>query len=115
MELSVTQRERLKELVEEVKAVFCESSSLDGRPKTFSELEEECIRAGDWLTAAVLEARVAARMSLKTVPCCPRCHREGEQEPDEPRVLQTDRGEVSWLEPAYHCRHCRRSFFPSVR
>jgi hypothetical protein len=28
--------------------------------------------------------------------------------------LQTDRGEVAWMEPAYHCRYCRRSFFPSL-
>jgi hypothetical protein len=33
---------------------------------------------------------------------------------DEVRVLQTDRGEVAWMEPTFECRHCRRSFFPSL-
>jgi hypothetical protein len=85
----------------------------DGRPLTFAELEDECIAAGDLFTAAVLQQRVAERQSLVQSPCCPVCSRPGERNSEcEPRILQTDRGEVSWLEEAYFCRYCRRSFFP---
>jgi hypothetical protein len=82
---------------------------------TFAELEDECIEAGDLFTAAILQQRVNERQPPEHIPCCPTCNRQGELEPDdEPRVLQTDRGEVSWLEPSIYCRYCRRSFFPSL-
>jgi hypothetical protein len=81
---------------------------------TFTELEEECIEAGNLLTAAVLQQRVAQRERPPEAPCCPTCQRQGTpRADDEARVLQTDRGEVSWMEPVYDCLYCRRSFFPS--
>jgi len=47
--------------------------------------------------------------------CCPQCGKEVEEKPnkDDPRLLQTNVGEAEWVEPATHCRKCRRSFFPS--
>ena len=114
MGLSGSQRERLREMAEEVREILGGCLHPDGRPMTFAELEEECIEAGDMLTAAVLQERVAKRPCPEQDACCPTCDRPGERCPDEPRVVQTDRGEVSWLEPSYYCRYCRRSFFPSV-
>lgn len=113
MGLSASQRERLAEISREVKEIVGGCMHPDGRPLTFSELEDECIEAGDLLTGTVLEQRVAERLPQDTC-CCPTCNRESERSPDEPRVMQTDRGEVTWMEPTYFCRHCRRSFFPSL-
>lgn len=114
MKLSANQRERLKEIVTEAKEIVGGCLHPDGRPMTFAELEDECIEVGDLLTSAMLQQRVTERPPLKQPPRCPTCNRQGEPGPDEPRVLQTDRGEVEWMEPTYHCRHCRRSFFPSL-
>lgn len=114
MRLSASQRERLQEIAREVQEIVGGCMHANGRPMTFDELEEECIEAGDLLTAALLQQRVAQRPRPGQPPGCPTCERPGEPCPDEPRVLETDRGEVSWMEPAYHCRHCRRSFFPSL-
>ena len=115
MGLSDTQRDRLRQIADEVKEIVGGCLHADGRPMTFAELEEECIEAGDLLTASVLQQRVAQRQMPDDAPCCPTCHREGiPDSDDEARVLQTDRGEVGWMEAAYHCRSCRRSFFPSL-
>jgi hypothetical protein len=115
MKLSATQRERLQEIATEAKEIVGGCLHGDGRPMTFAELEDECIEVGDLLTSAMLQQRVTERQPFQQPPCCPTCGRQTNLNPDEePRVLQTDRGEVEWMEPTYYCRHCRRSFFPSL-
>jgi hypothetical protein len=114
MELTLNQRHRLAELTKELYELLGSSVCADGRPMTFAELEDECIEVGDSLTVAVLQRRVAERAIREQPPCCPECGRDPiPLAEDEARVLQTDRGEVGWLESAYECRHCRRKFFPS--
>lgn len=114
MGLSAAQRRRLQEMADEACEIFGGCLHDDGRPMTFDELEEECIEAGDLLTATMLQQRAAERQRPERPPACPTCGRAGEPAPDEPRVLASDRGEVSWMEPSYFCRQCRRSFFPSL-
>lgn len=114
MRLSTAQRDRLQELAQEAREIVGESCRADGRRMTFAELEDECIEVGDLLTSAMLEQRVRERQIHEPAACCPSCDRVGDLCPDEPRVLQTDRGEVTWTEPTHYCRHCRRSFFPSL-
>jgi hypothetical protein len=114
MSLSAWQRERLHEVAREAKEIVGGCLHSDGRPMTFAELEDECIEAGDLLTSLMLQQRASERDLPEQTPCCPTCNRSGDACPDEPRVLQTDRGEVSWMESTHYCRHCRRSFFPSL-
>jgi len=115
MGLSAAQRDRLAELSREAGEIVGGCLHSDGRPMTSAELEEECIEAGDFFTTAILQQRVAGREPPEQIPCCPDCGRPGDLDSAcEPRILQTDRGEVSWLEQSYFCRHCRRSFFPSL-
>jgi hypothetical protein len=114
MGLSAAQRDRLQELAREAKEIVGGCLDADGRPLTFSELEDECVEAGDFLTSAMLEQRASERQLPELSHCCPSCSRKGDSNPTEPRVLQTDRGEVSWMEPTYYCRYCRRSFFPEI-
>lgn len=114
MELTVEQRRRVTELTRELHELLGDSLRSDGRPMTFAELEDECIEVGDLLTAAVLQLRVAEGAIREQPPCCPECGRDPiALAEDEARVLQTDRGEVGWMESAFECRHCRRKFFPS--
>jgi len=112
MDLSLEKRGRLLELVEEAREILGGCLHQDGRPKTFAELEDECIEVGDLFTAELLRERIAERNPEAASASCPSCGRGGERGADEPHVLQTDRGEVGWSEPAYYCRHCRKSFFP---
>jgi len=115
MNLSANKRERLREIAAEAKEIVGGCLHSDGRPMTFAELEDECIEVGDLLTSAMLQQRVTERQPPQQPPSCPTCGRQTTLNPDvEPRVLQTDRGEVEWMEPTYYCRHCRRSFFPSL-
>ena len=114
MGLSVEKRRRLQELIKEGKEILGGCLHADGRPKTFAELERECIEVGDSFTAELLLSRVIERDSAAPSACCPTCGQAGERTPDEPRLLQTDRGEIGWTEVAYYCRNCRRSFFPSL-
>ena len=114
MGLSAAQRERLQEIASEAREIVGGCLHSDGRPMTFAELEDECIEAGDFLTTAMLQERVTGRQSSEEAACCPTCDRQGTRCTDEPRVLETNRGEVSWLEASYYCRYCRRSFFPSL-
>jgi hypothetical protein len=114
MDLSLQKRRRLLELAEEAREILGGCLHQDGRPKTFAELEDECIEVGDLFTAELLRERVSERNPETPSALCPSCGREGERSPDEPHVLQTDRGEVGWSEPAYYCRVCRKSFFPSL-
>ena len=46
---------------------------------------------------------------------CPKCGQGVARDPDadDHRIHQTDVGEAEWQEPAFNCRKCRRSFFPS--
>jgi len=114
MSLSASKKERLKQIAAEVQEILGGCAHADGRPMTFSELEDECTEAGDLLTAGVIERRVAERETPQD-SCCPSCQRPGTRLlDDEVRVLQTDRGEVAWMEPVFFCRSCRRSFFPSL-
>jgi hypothetical protein len=115
MELSAEQRRRLDELAREAREIIGGCCHPDGRPLTFAELEDECIAVSDFFSSTLLQRRVSERPRPETPPGCPTCDRPGiPNHEDEPRVLQTDRGEVEWMEPAYHCHYCRRSFFPSL-
>jgi hypothetical protein len=44
---------------------------------------------------------------------CPSCGGAARKAPDQPRVLTTTRGDVTWKERVANCPHCRRAFFPS--
>jgi hypothetical protein len=114
MDLSVERRRRLHELIEEAEEILGGCLHADGRPKTFAELEDECIEVGDLFTTELLLGRVTERDPAAPSACCPTCGQTGERTPDEPRLLQTDRGEVGWTEVAYYCGSCRQSFFPSL-
>ena len=115
MNLSLEQQARLKQIAAEVQETLGGPLGVDGRAKTFDELEGECVEMGDWLTSQVLQARVAARSGAEDACSCPDCQRAVERLPDdEVRILQSSRGETAWNEAVWFCRRCRRSFFPSV-
>ena len=113
MGLSPADRKRLREMGVELRKILGGAVREDGTPKRFDELEQESIEVGDLIGSAMLEANVQDSEKPAATCRCPKCNRVCPRRDEEPRVLQTDRGEVSWLEAEYFCRKCRRSFFPS--
>lgn len=114
MGLSAADRKRMRELGGEIRKIMGGAAREDGTPKTFEELERDSIEVGDAISCAMLEANVRDGEQPAGACRCPTCNRLCPRcEEGEPRVLQTDRGEVGWLEAEYFCRRCRRSFFPS--
>lgn len=114
MGLSASDRERLRELGGEIRKILGGARRGDGTAKTFDELEQDSIEIADVIGSAMLEANVRDVEEPPDSCLCPKCNRPAPRKDEgDPRILQTDRGEVSWLEPEYFCRKCRRSFFPS--
>jgi uncharacterized protein with PIN domain len=113
MTISAVGRKQLKELVGQLTKIVDEEKKKGGRSFTFAELEDDSIEVTDLLAQLLMEERLAQQFSdpIATV-CCPKCQNQIAREGDEPRAMQTDRGEVTWTEPTYECPTCRRSFFP---
>jgi len=84
-----------------------------------TELEDVALAVREALSEKMLAQaleRQAATNEQRPEPYqnCPSCGRPVTAEESEPRLMQTLAGEAEWSEPSTHCRHCRRSFFPSV-
>lgn len=114
MTLSASERERLQHLGKEIREILGGARRENGTAKTFDELEQDSIEVADVIGSSMLEANARDVEHPPGACRCPKCGAMAPQKEDaEPRVLQTDRGEVDWLEAEYFCRKCRRSFFPS--
>lgn len=114
MALGASERHRLQQLGREIRKVLGGATRADGTLKTFDELENDSIEVADILGTAMLASNVQDGQERAGTCRCPSCDRLSPRREDaEPRVLETDRGEVTWLEAEYFCRSCRQSFFPS--
>jgi hypothetical protein len=98
-----------------------EKWAVEGQPslleKRFIEIEDEACEVADALAQEMMRliaAQQADVVGSSGDACCPSCGREASSADAESRSLQTRRGEVGWQEPRSYCRHCRKSFFPSV-
>jgi hypothetical protein len=80
----------------------------------FDHLETLAAALGDELARQMIQANVGEQAAVVSEALeCPTCGRSTRAAPDEPRELTTTQGPVAWVEPARHCPHCRRAFFPS--
>lgn len=90
--------------------------SWEGYGSPFAAIEVRTAEMGDQLGQEI--AVQLSRMKNETPPpeeeCrCPQCDHPGELKRLRQRELQTTRGTTKLTEPEYHCKKCRRSFFPS--
>lgn len=88
------------------------------RAGTFVDLEELACEIGDEVARQVMSHQLTERCDLasEAEECsCPDCGHGCLQSDPEHRRLTSTRGELSYCEPSFHCRHCRRSFFPGSR
>lgn len=86
---------------------------------TFVELEELATEIGDEVTRQLMNQQLVDRSNQAAESaadvCCPDCGSPGVPGAPLHRELQCTRGELSYHEPSFDCRSCRRSFFPSGR
>lgn len=82
----------------------------------FAAIEARTAEIGDQIgrEMAAQLSRMKNETSLPDDQClCPQCNHAGELKRLRQRELQTTRGTSELTEPEYHCKKCRRSFFPS--
>ena len=83
----------------------------------FAQMEQVVKQLSDYLGTELLQQALQRQANQPVPPplrSCPSCGRPTEARDPEPRSVQTDRGTADWQEPASHCLHCRKAFFPSV-
>jgi hypothetical protein len=90
----------------------------DGLPRgtKFSELEAVAGALGDEMARQLIEINVREQADdwpEEELGECPACGGAARKAPDEPRVLTTTRGDVSWKRRVGNCPRCRRAFSPS--
>ena len=85
---------------------------------SFADLEELVVQLSDTFSSELLHQalqRQADQPLPEPLRHCPSCGRPIQTHDLQPRSVQTDRGTANWQEPAAHCDHCRKAFFPSVQ
>jgi len=89
----------------------------DGPPlgTSFADLEQLASQLGKTIAQELLTRSLDRQSAGAMDPGCPTCGRAGASAEPEPRVVETDFGEVLWNEPRCTCTRCRRSFFPQSR
>lgn len=80
----------------------------------YDDIELPAHALGQRFSRAIQEerARDVALQKLKDA-CCPDCKRKCPVEIKCRPIISID-GPIELTEPVAHCRHCRRSFFPSA-
>ena len=85
---------------------------------SFAALEELMVKLSDTLSSELLHEALQ-RQAEQPVPeplqHCPTCGRPTQTRDPEPRCVYARIGTAEWQEPAAHCDHCRKAFFPSVQ
>lgn len=85
---------------------------------TFVELEDLASEIGDEVTRQLMSQELSERSNEAAedeTAVCPDCGECSHRCEAKHRRLQSSRGEISYHEPSFYCRECRRSFFPSSR
>ena len=86
------------------------------RGTKFSELEAVAGALGDEMARQLIEINVQEQADdwpEEELGECPACGGPARKAPDQPRVLTTTRGDVTWKQRVANCPRCRRAFFPS--
>jgi hypothetical protein len=114
---SIELRGRIQEVADQLRRAFYggRGAPISGEI-LFEELEEDACQLGDAIARELMQQVLQAQAEddhPETRCECSVCRRDGKLDEVKPRVVQTRRGEVTWREPRYFCKHCRKAFFPS--
>jgi hypothetical protein len=106
---------RIKAMAEELRR---EMHGPRGAPRwgtKFTEIENTACDIADALARELMSQQLQEQEQEETggpVECAV-CGRHAGEDDLQPRLVTTRRGDVSWRERRYYCKHCRRAFFPS--
>jgi hypothetical protein len=113
MARNLERQRKIAEAFRQLEELFCEELQDEpGETKSFDDLEMASIDVGDELTRRLLGRVTKARVVEQVEARCPTCSCKCQPIDQEPRVVQSLRGEVTWQEQNFYCNRCRRSFFP---
>lgn len=105
---------RLEGRVRELVAALLAEEGGDVHGEDINDIENAMCRIGDLVAREVGVQKLAAHTrDCAGEAACPRCGGAGALRGERPRRVITRRGEVPLREAKYHCRRCRRDFFPS--
>lgn len=105
--------ERIKALVAALLAEE-EAEGWNTERETIDDIEDAMIRISDAVAREVGVQKLARHTGHASGPRhCSQCGQEGVYLKRHSRELITSRGQVPLSEAKYHCRTCRRNFFPS--
>jgi hypothetical protein len=84
-----------------------------------TEIEDVLLALREALSETMLDDALARQAAARdkapaAALTCPGCQQPLACDDSNERILETGAGEAAWAEPEGYCRHCRRSFFPSV-
>jgi len=100
------------------KELACQHQQELAAAGTLVDLEELTCQIGDEIARQLCESEVVRRSRQageREQVECPDCGERCPRGEPEPVVLEGLRGEVTYNQPSYFCRRCRRSFFPAGR
>src|SRR4051794_30248790 len=79
------------------------------------QAEDLAVRVAHRLGQLILEVGLQQQAD-RTLPdalrVCPGCGSATQDQPPQPRDLQTSLGDITWQQPAASCPRCRRAFSP---
>ena len=104
---------QIKEVVAAIVAMEAEEDGGAWEHDTIDDIENEMVRIGDLVAREVGLQKLARHTEKVQDDRCPHCGLAGDRVGTRDRELLTRRGEVAVSEAKYHCRQCRRDFFPS--
>jgi len=114
MEISIENRTRIEALARELANELGKFSG-EGFGSPFEAVEVLGAELGDSLMRECTQQLFRIETEApppKSQTCCPDCGMTGKLKKLRPRTLQTIRGEIEIPELEYHCKSCRKSFFP---
>ena len=103
----------VQDVVAEILAMEAEAGGDAWERETIDDIENEMVRIGDLVAREVGRQKLARHLEEVKDDRCPKCGHAGGRVGHRDRNLITRRGEVETTEAKYHCRKCRRDFFPS--
>ena len=106
---------RIKAVAEELRREIYGSSGAPKWGTKFTEIENTACDIGDALARELMgqELQQQEHEEVAGPVECAVCGRDARDDDLEPRLVTTRRGDVTWRERRYYCKHCRRAFFPS--
>jgi transposase len=103
----------VQDVVAEILAMEAEANGDAWEHETIDDIENEMVRIGDLVAREIGRRKLARHLEEVKDDRCPACGQTGDPAGTHDRELVTRRGKVAVSEAKYHCRKCRRDFFPS--